>query len=585
MQARPGARAWGYVALALWVALVDVWFHGPLSGGAGPPWVALLLAAALGVALVAAGRAWRAGTITPADGVSHAPASVAVVVAALVVASLVRLPALANPDGLISSDSAIAGIIAQELRAGQLPPPIYAPGFPYEGTLKPHLTALLAWLLPGVGTPFLYALSSHLFYLLWTAAVVVLARGLGGPGAAWAAGFYMAVSPRFLTAFSLNNVGQYPEVNALGALALVVLARSRGLLLAGFLLGLALWQQLVAVYFLLAAGLVVALTPALRRRRLLLDGVVGFLAGSCPVWFWNAAHGWRTFDFFRKGGKNPLDRLAGLPDRLDAMASVSFPKLFGLTDVGASGALATSLALSLPLLVVGLVWSRRREIRERRAASPALLVGALFAVVLSVFVVSKYSHRGAGRPRYLIPLYTPVAVAAGWGFVAFWRRSPIAAALAAAAVVRLNAASAGPWLTARSEAQQTDETFVRALADWGVRTGYAGFWIAPKSTFLAEGRFVLSGDLGPDASWVHPGHSARVREAGPDAFILRGDDVAAAFAARLKTLDVRYRRDDISGFVVFHGLSRRVALEEVEGYERGLPAPAQAVADTDSALN
>ena len=37
--------------------------------------------------------------------------------------------------------------------------------------------------------------------------------------AAVAAGLFMAMSPRFLVAFSLNNVGQYPEVNALGALA------------------------------------------------------------------------------------------------------------------------------------------------------------------------------------------------------------------------------------------------------------------------------------------------------------------------------------------------------------------------------
>ena len=50
---------------------------------------------------------------------------------------------------------------------GHLPAPIYAPGFPYEGTLKPHLTALLGLALPGAGTPFLYVLASHLFYLLW----------------------------------------------------------------------------------------------------------------------------------------------------------------------------------------------------------------------------------------------------------------------------------------------------------------------------------------------------------------------------------------------------------------------------------
>src|SRR5207244_2279124 len=85
----------------------------------------------------------------------------------------------------ISSDSAVAGIIAQELREGQLPPPIYAPGFPYEGTLKAQLTALLGRAMPGVGTPLLYAIGSHLFYLMWTVAVMLLARAAGGARAGW----------------------------------------------------------------------------------------------------------------------------------------------------------------------------------------------------------------------------------------------------------------------------------------------------------------------------------------------------------------------------------------------------------------
>src|SRR5207245_5525581 len=121
----------------------------------------------------------------------------------------------ASPASLISSDSAVGGIIAQEIRAGEWPPPIYAPGFPYEGTLKAHLTALLAKLHPSGGTPLAYAVASHLFYLVWMAAALALARRAGGDVAAGATGLFMAISPRFLTAFSLNNVGQYPDFCAL----------------------------------------------------------------------------------------------------------------------------------------------------------------------------------------------------------------------------------------------------------------------------------------------------------------------------------------------------------------------------------
>lgn len=386
----------------------------------------------------------------------------------------------------------------------------------------------------------------------------------------------MAVSPRFLTAFSLNNVGQYPEVNALGALALLFLARGRGLLLAGFLLGLAFWQQLVALYFLIVAAFAVLVTPALRRGRHLAEALLGFVAGSYPVWIWNAAHGWATFDFFRRGGKNPLDRLASLPDRIETTLSVSFPKLFGLTDLGAPEALGLVLGLALPLLVLGMGWARRREIRQRRGASPAFLAVALLAVAVSVFAVSKFSHRGARRPRYLIPVYTSVAVAVGWAVAALGRRSRLLAAAAATAVLGLNTASLVPWLGARAAAQAHDEAFLRALVDWDVRTGYSGFWVAPKSTFLAEGRVVLSGELGPDVSWVHPPHSAQVREEGPDAYILRGEDLAEAFAARLAALGVRYSRDEVSGFIVFHDLSRPVPLEAVADYDAGTAPPPRA---------
>src|SRR5262249_27506534 len=177
--------------------------------------------------------------------------------AVVLLATLVRLPALAAPGSLISSDSAVAGIIAQELRDGQLPPPIYAPGFPYEGTLKAQLTALLGRLMPAVGTPLRYPLCSHLFYLVGTGAVMWLARDVGGLRAALAAGVFMALPPRFLMAFSLNNVGQYPEVNALGALGLALLVGGGGAVAPAFLIGLAGRQQVLGgvVVIVAAVGL------------------------------------------------------------------------------------------------------------------------------------------------------------------------------------------------------------------------------------------------------------------------------------------------------------------------------------------
>jgi hypothetical protein len=81
---------------------------------------------------------------------------------------------------------------------------------------------------------------------------------------------------------------------------------------------------------------------------------------------------------------------------------------------------------------------------------------------------------------------------------------------------------------------------------------------------------VLSGELGPSVSWVHPEHAAQVREAGPDAYLVGTGDLAVAFGARLNELACPYERSDVSGVAIFHDLCRRVSLEEVAGYD--LPA-------------
>lgn len=552
-------RRLAYAALALWILFLDAWFQGPILGGRTPIGLAGPLFLLLVVVLVVRHRSRVVRK--PVDR------SFALAVAGmLVLATLVRWPALMAPGSLVSSDSAVAGIIAQELRRGHLPAPIYAPGFPYEGTLKPHLTALLGLALPGAGTPLLYVLASHLFYLLWVYAVMRLAREVGGVPAALGAGLFMAVSPRFLAAFSLNNVGQYPEVNSLGTLALVLLTPGTGLLLPGLVLGLALWQQLLALYFILTAALAALVTPALRRPRLLLDGVSGFIAGAYPVFIWNAANAWATLDWVGKGGKRPMERLTGLPDQLERTFTVSFPKLFGLTDAGIPAGLATAMGLGFAGLVLGMAWMNRRDMREKRGQSSALLALGLFVIVVGTFAVSKFSHRGAQRPRYLMPVYTSSAMAVGWGIAALGRRSKAAGAAAALGVVALNGAGLLPWLQARAHAQERDRTFLETLARLGVRTGYAGFWIGPKYTFLSDGGVILSGELGPDVSWVHQGQAGIVRTTGPDALVV-DPDLAPALEARLRALGSTFERTESIGQVVYHHFSRRPSLEDLAGFD------------------
>jgi hypothetical protein len=552
----------GLAALALWIVLLEVWFQGPVLGGR------LSSRAAIVPALALAFLGLRAVTgLLPA--LRRERPLVLAVAAALVLTIVVRIPALLWPAGLLSSDSAVAGIIAQEIQAGQ-PAPIYAPGFPYEGTLKPHLTVALDALWPdGIVTA--YTVASLLLYLVWVLAAGLLAHRVAGPWAALAAGAFMAVGPRFLMAFSLNNVGQYPDVNALGALGLALLSLGGGLLASAFLIGLAVWQQLLGVYFVLVLLLAVVVSPPLRRPRSLAWGAIGFVAGSYPLWIWNAANAFATFDLFRRGGKNPADRVAGLPDRIERTVSVSLPKLFGLTDLGLEGALAGLVGLVLPMLVVFMLVARREDIARQRGRSAALLCGLLMVVVIGIFAVSKFSNRGAQRPRYLMPVYTSVSVALGWGLVALGRRSRPLAAVAGVAVLLANVVGVAPWLRGRRETDARDRALVQALENLGVRTGYTGFWIAAKYTFLSEGRVILSGELGPDVSWVHAPHAQAVRAQGPDGYVVPQGPLVDAMVNRMEALGCTYRITRVSGMAVFSQLSRRVTLEEMDGYDATTP--------------
>jgi hypothetical protein len=106
---------------------------------------------------------------------------------------------------------------------------------------------------------------------------------------------------------------------------------------------------------------------------------------------------------------------------------------------------------------------------------------------------------------------------------------------------------------------------VRALEERDVRTGYADFsQAAPVTMFTAE-RVLISPALGPTPYYASVVQEDRVRREGPDAFILRPEDDAEAFAETLRSLGVGFELDR-TPVPIFHHLSRRVAVEDVRGF-------------------
>jgi len=561
------------------VLLVTTWFAG------FPAWLppAVAFAAALTIGGLRWGRHWPPALRPPALET----------LAAIGAATLYRMPALLHPWGWVNRDGAYPAFVALHLMQGIRPAPIFTEGAHYQGTLKGHLGALLGLITGARDLSFLMVLTSLILYLVFLAATMALVRRLAGRSAAFVSGLYLAVSPRFLTVFSLNCVGQYVDVLALGGLALLVLARllsedrrgaeARGsYLVVGLLLGAAFWQQPVALAYVGAAAAVFALRRATWRDGWALLFPLGLFVGALPALMWNMQNHWQSGDIMGVQAEGLQAQVDALPYLIRRTLTISFPTLAGLSpghpwgDIWPAAAVGYGL---IPAAFVGYLALRGREIaaslRQGRP-SPALLPLLLLACCLAQWWAVA-AGRIYWRPRYLLPVIAATAIHLGVAVAWLWPRTRALAALILAAVLAINVSGTWPRLRSGAAVAEPYERLVHSLEAKQIRTGYADFSIsAPVTMFTAE-RIVFSSRLGPTASYESERHTRKVAGEGPDAYVLRADDDPERFAAVLRSLGVSYKLD-IDPFPIFYAFSRRVPLEEVAGFrgeEPSEPAPGE----------
>ena len=548
------------------VLILTTWFAGAPAGLAPVvPFVACLL--------LALARLLRARPSIPQ------PASETLLCLALAV--LYRLPALLHPWGFVNKDGAYGAFVALHLVQGVRPAPVFTEGANYQGTLKGHLAALL-WQTTGArDLSLLMVLASLLLFLVFLVASMALARRVGGRGAALVTGLCLAVGPRFLTVFSLNCVGQYVDVLALGGVALAVLARmldtgergpaARGdYVVVGFLLGAAFWQQPVALSYLVTVGLILAVRRDTWTDPWTLLVGLGLLVGALPVLLWNVQNGWATGDIVGRDATEIRAQVEALLHLIRRTWRISFPILAGLSPDHPWGdvpGLRPLVAALPPLLLVGHLAVHGRAIAAglRHFRPVAALLPPLLMTVCLVIFWSIASGRVYWRPRYLLPVMAATVVHLGVLGAALARRSRVAAAAGLGLLLALNARGTVPRLLESKGLADSYARLVRSLEDKGIRTGYSDFSISAPVTMFTSERIVLSPRLGPTPAYESELHAQRVDQDGPDAYVLLPEDDPELFAALLRSLGVDYRRD-LDPVPVFYGFSRRVRLEEVAGF-------------------
>jgi hypothetical protein len=560
-------------AVACAAALEVAWFARPAS----LPSPAALLLGLLGLV---AFRLARAG----APRLSTWPkAETALCVA---VALAFRLPALLHPWGWVNRDGAYGAFVTLHLLQGASPAPVFTEGANYQGTLKPHLAALLALATGARDLSWLMVAAGAVLSLVFLVASMSLARRIGGRGAALATGLYLALGPKFLTTFSLNSVGQYVDVLALGGVALALVARlleteargasARGAYLSiGVLLGAAFWQQPVALSYAAAAFAALALRRATWADAWTALVPVGTALGALPVLLWNRANGWGSGDVMGRDATALGAQAEAFLRVARRTASVAFPVLAGLSpghpwqDWPGVALAAAALLPALLIAFVVLRWSRLRALPPRADLLPPLLMVACLALAWAVASGKVY-----GRPRYLLPVMAATAVHFGVAAAWAWTRARALTAAAVAALLAFNVAGTWPRLRESASVAAWYRELVLAVEEKGIRTGYADFQIAAPVTMFTSERVLLSSALGPTPAYESDAHAARVLAFGPDAFVLRPQDDPRPLADWLTAQGVTYQltREPVP---IFWALSRRVPVEEARAHVGTAPADAE----------
>lgn len=539
------ARLAGVGAAAFWVLLCVRWFDPgepfrPAPLAALPPLALAAPGAALGLLwLRARGRALAS---PPLGGARRGLWLV------LLLAFFFRLPIVARgAAAAVTPDGALSGIVALHVLEGT-EHLVFVPHVPYSGSLKSHLTAPLAAVLDPARA---FALVSVLFYVLYVAGLYRLGLLVAGPRAALLAGLYAALSPPFLTRYSVSNDGNYVEVLALGTWALWLGARwtrepsHRGLLalVAGVLLGLAFWCHILAVIPLAAVVLLLVMVARWRSVGSLLALAVGWALGYVPGLIWNAANGWQSFQYLlpgeaRAGEAGVAVLFHGLGGKLWAMVTDQWPVLMGY-DYGYGPFLDGGLRVVAWLGVAAAAWATVHVLRRAWRERSWPLAGLLLFAVLNVVVALVALPHVPGNPRYLLflmcvlPVFLGDALGAG-------RLRPVLLVLVAGGAMASVAQLPG---TVRADAKW--RRFVAELEERGVRWCYTDFYLATPINFLSGERIVCSAKLGPVTTEYFYRYREEVEGAPEAAYVAVNRTSARRLGRRLDAIGVGYERLDL----------------------------------------
>ena len=480
----------------------------------------------------------------------------------VVLGALLRLSLLFTSQGMVGSEEAIMGLMARHMLFNR-ESYVFLWGQPYMGSLEAILAVPVFFLFGA--SPLTLKLVPFVFSLFFIAASYFLVKLMLGEEAALVSALLVSVSPVFLTVFSML-ANAYIENLFYGTVVLIlsylIAFRSEGkrqlylFLLLGLVAGVAFWNNLNSMIYLLAAFVFLAL----ERRRWssgylpkILTLLAGLVFGSLPLWLFNLKHQWITFRFLGGG----VSASASLYDRV-AQLFTNFRNLLGVSRaiVGGGQSIATDFAVyllyGLSLLYALYYFFAKKDAEETAGRSGIKLLLILTLMLAIFFSISRYGS--LNEARYALALYLALPA-----FLALLLRDLGKKSRALATVllvVVLFSSMLGNVRDTRIPPPRP-ELVASFLNSSGVSYVYASFWTAYQLTFVSKERIVAYAVSGPN---VYPPYVERVREAGSrqKAVIFNEGTSFGRFERKLLEESVTFRKAKLAGKTIFYSFSKDV---------------------------
>jgi hypothetical protein len=393
---------------------------------------------------------------------------------------------------LIDSDEAIVGLMARHILHGHVPVWLY--GISYAGSIEAYSTAILFALFGA--TPLVLKIGPFCWFCGFLCVHYLLASAVADPVRARLSTLLVAVSPAFLTVWSLVVVGTYMSLLFLGTLALlltikVITAGASPLRLAllGFVMGLAWWTNLLAIAYI--APILLILVLELRMTLVSRSGgalALGFLIGSLPFWPYNLTHNFASL-FIR--GQIPHAK-ASLRMAVSGLFGRAVPILLGTRQAhGSSDFFPLGSVVALAVLLGGLVMALRRQLADLRVHASLdgrVLLLAVFGWTVFLFVASGFGYN-ADEPRYLIPLYSVLYIVLLLGF----DRRQHQLALAGVLLAMNLAGTLHPSVTLVTPLNaESNVGLIAFLRSHHIRAAYAPYWTAYRLSFESKEEIICT---------------------------------------------------------------------------------------------